>query len=350
MNESNPKLKASTAEQADGTETPQPTVVVIKKTSRDSSADIDHKDQKSWLRLFKKTLLEKESGRWFAGMVVLPWFLTAVYFVGFASDRYVSEASFMIEKSEAGAPGFEGFGLLGMVPQSSNDQRLLETFIQSPDMLYFLDKKLAVRQHYIESADWLSALESDASHERFLQFYRDHMRVRFNDTNGMLDLEIQGFSPESSLKIAELVLERSEAFVNEISHELANEQLKFVRGEVELAEQKLKGITAELVAFQNETGMLNASEQGAALSGIMNELQGELVRNQTELQTLTSFLNETAPQVVALKQRISALQKQMALEKNRITDSNNESLNDLLARQQELQLELELATKAYSSS
>ena len=183
----------------------------------------------------------------------------------------------------------------------------------------------------------------DASHESFLEFYRNHMRVRFNDVSGMIDMEIQGFSPAFAQQISELVLQRSEAFVNEISHGLAGEQLKFVQDEVKLSEQRLKQFTAELVNFQNETGLLSVSEQGAALSSILNELQAELIRNQTELQTLTSYLNDNSPQVVALQQQLST-------EKKRLTDSDATTLNDLAARQQELQLDLDLATQAYASA
>ena len=305
--------------------------------------------QNKWVKLARKHLLHKQAGRWFVGMVVAPWALSAIYYTGFASDRYVSEASFMIEKNNGSGSSIEGLSLFGVTPQASNDQRILETFIKSPDMLYYLDEKAGLRQHY-ETGDFLSRLASEETHEGFLEFYRDHMQVRLNDTNGMLDLEIQGFSPEFAQKLAGLVLERSEAFVNEISHNLAGEQLKFVQDEVALSEQRLKDYTAQLVAFQNETGMLSVSEQGAALNTIMNELQAELIRNQTELQTLTSYLNDRSPQVVALKQRINALQKQLSTEKDRLTDSDATTLNDLAAKQKELQLDLDLATKAYSSA
>ena len=306
--------------------------------------------QNKWLKLAKKHLLHKQAGRWFAGMVIVPWSIAAVYYVGFASDRYVSEASFMIEKSDGNGGNLEGLSLFGVTPQSSNDHRIVESFIQSPDMLYYLEQEAGIRKHYTEEADVFSRLSPDASHESFLKFYRNHMRVRFNDTSGMLDMEIQGFTPEFAQKLADLVLQRSEAFVNEISHGLAGEQLKFVQDEVSLAEQRLKELTAQLVAFQNETGMLSVSEQGEALNNIMNELQAELVRNQTELQTLTSYQNNSSPQVVALKQRIDALQKQLNTEQTRLTNSDAITLNDLAARQQELQLDLDLATRAYSSA
>lgn len=298
--------------------------------------------QNKWLKLAKKHLFHRQAGRWFAAMVVIPWTVAATYYIGFVSERYVSETNFMIEKSNGGNTGLEGLSLFGVTPQSGNDQRILETFITSPDMLYYLDEKAGLRNHYTEQGDFLSRLASNASHERFLEYYRDHMRVRLNDTNGMLDLEIQGFTPEFAQTLAKLVLKRSEAFVNEISHSLAGEQLKFVQQEVEHSEQ--------LVAFQNETGMLSVTEHGAALSGIMSELQAELVRNLTELETITSYLNDSSPQVVALKQRIAALQKQIEIEQNRLTDSDTTTLNDLAAKQKELQLDLDLATKAYASA
>lgn len=308
------------------------------------------KTNNKWFKLAKKYLLHKQAGRWFAGIVVIPWVVAVSYYAGFASDRYVSEASFMIEKNDGNGASVEGLSLFGMTPQAGNDQRIVEAFIQSPDMLYYLDSKLNLRQHYVDEADWLSRLSVNSTHEQFLKFYRDHIGVRFNDSNGMLNLEVQGFSPEFAQELAQQILERSESFVNDIGRSLANEQLKFVQQEVAISEQRLKDLTAQQVAFQNETGMLNVSEQGAALNSIMNELQAELIRNQTELQTLTSYLNENSPQVVSLKQRITALEKQLETEQTRLADGETTSLNDLAARQQELQLELDLATRAYSSA
>ena len=303
-----------------------------------------------WIQRVNKYLISRQAGRWFVGMVMIPWLLAAIYYLGFASDRYVSDASFMIEKSDGSGAGVEGLSLLGVTPQAANDQKILETFIKSPDMLYYLDQQTGLKQHYMESADWLSALGNNASHEDFLTYYRDHISVRFNDSNGMLEMEIQGFTPEYAQKLSKLILQHSEAFVNEISHGIANEQLEFVRQEVAISEERLKDMSAKLVTFQNETGMLSVSEQGAALNGIMNELQAELIRSRTELETLTAFLNSNSAQVVGLKQRIAALEKQLGKEQTRLIDGESTTLNDLAARQQELQLELDLSTKAYSSA
>lgn len=305
--------------------------------------------QHPWFKLARKHLLQRQVGRWFALMVLMPWLACAVYFVGFASDRFVSEASFMVEKNDGGQSA-AGFSLLGITPQTGNDQRILETFIQSPDMLNYLEQQLNLRQHYVDQPDWLSSLSPDASYEDLLAYYREHLMVQFNSENGMLNLEVQGFTPNYTQQLAQQILGRSEAFVNEISHALANEQQAFVQKEVVLAEQRLKAITVELLAFQSANGLLSATEQGAALSGILNELQGELVRSRTELQTLSSYLNGNSSKIVTLKQRINALETQLTKEKGRLASSDGSGLSDLVAKQAELQLDLNLATQAYTAT
>ena len=306
--------------------------------------------QHPWFKLARKHLLHRQAGRWFALMVLLPWLACALYFIAFASDRFVSEASFMVEKNDGGQAAMGGFSLLGITPQTGNDQRIVETFIQSPDMLNHLQETLNLRQHYVDEPDWLSRLGSDASYEDFLQYYRDHIAVQFNAETGMLNLEVQGFTPEYTRQLAKQVLARSEAFVNEISHTLANEQQAFVQKEVVLAERRLKDTTAELLAFQSANGLLSATDQGVALSGILNELQAELVRNRTELQTLSSYLNDNSSKVVTLKQRITALESQLAKEKIQLASNDGTALNDLVAKQESLQLDLKLATEAYSAT
>ena len=131
---------------------------------------------------------------------------------------------------------------------------------------------------------------------------------------------------------------------------MATEQQDFVQREVSLNETKLRNATAEVVKFQNQYGMLSATEEGAALSGVLNELQAELIRKRAELQALSSYLNSNSSEVITLKQRIKALEKQLAVEQKRLTNGDSTSINDLAARQQELQLDVDLATKAYSSA
>ena len=316
------------------------------------------KKLKSWKKkavrksknLLTAQLLGKQVGRWFTATVLLPLLIAAIYYVAIASDRYVSMATFMIERSDGNRSMAEGISLFGMAPQASNDLKILENFIQSPDMLNYLERSLSLRQHYFESADWLSSLAADASYDEFLTYYRDHISIRYNDSNGLLDLSVQAFSPKMAEDIASEILRHSEAFVNLISHNMATEQQAFVEKEVNLYEKRLREATNNIVNFQNQYGLLSATDQSVALSTILNELKAELIRNRTELQTLSSYLNGNAPEIIALKQRIKALEQQLGEEQKRLTSEDQGSMNTLSAQQQELQLNVELATKAYTSA
>ena len=295
-------------------------------------------------------LFGKQSGRWFTGIVLLPLSIAAGYYLLYASDRYVSSTTFMVERSDGSASMADGFNLFGMSPQAGNDLKILENYIQSPDMLDYLEGNLNLRAHYTTNTDRLSRLAEDANYDDFLKFYRQHISIRYNDSNGLLDLSAQAFTPEMAEQIASQILRYSELFVNQIGHELASEQQAFVEREVSQYETRLREASARIVKFQNQYNLLSATEQGAALSQVLNELQAELIRNRTELQTLSSYLNRKAPEIITLKQRITALEQQLSKEQKRLTSEDKNSMNTLAARQQELQLDVELATKAYTSA
>ena len=322
----------------------------IEKKITDTQNIRNKRETPKLITFFNRILLKKESGRWFLGMVVLPFLLITCYYTLISPDRYISSAVFMIERSDGGNAIVEGLSLFGVGSQAGNDQKILESFINSPDMLNTLEDKLHLKEHYIEYSDWFTGLSNDASYDNYLTYYQEHTAIRHNESTGLLELEIQGFTPEYAQNLAILILKRSEAFVNEISHSMATDQQGFVQKEVTLQESKLREATSKIITFQNKYGLLSASDEGAALNSVLNELQAELVRNKTELQTLGSYLNSNSSEIITLKQRIQAQEKQLSVEKRRLTDGGTTSLNDLAAKQQELQLDLDLATKAYSSA
>ena len=112
----------------------------------------------------------------------------------------------MIERSDGAASMAEGLNLFGISPQSGNDQKILENFIQSPDMLDYLEQQLWLKRHYSQHADWISRLSPNATYDDFLAFYREHISIRYNDNNGLLELSVQGFEPSFTHRIAKRYL------------------------------------------------------------------------------------------------------------------------------------------------
>jgi capsular polysaccharide transport system permease protein len=79
-------------------------------------------------------------------------------------------------------------------------------------------------------------------------------------------------------------------------------------------------------------------------------LEATLAARKTELNTQLAFLNSEAPQVVATQNEIRALAQQIGAEKGRLVGTDGERLNDLVARFQDLQIDLEFAMDVYRSA
>ena len=308
------------------------------------------KQSKDDSKLAARKLFARSSVRGFCALVLLPFLIVALYYLFVASDRYVSSAAFMIEHNDSSSYMTEGFHLFGIASQNTNDLRILESFVKTPDMLDKLQQDLDLRQHYTTGGDWLSRLAADASYDDFLSYYRDHISIRHNEVHGLLELGVQAFTPTMAEQIAIRILRQSEAFVNRINQNLAREQQALVKKELAVYEAKLRAAKKEMIDFQNQHGLLSAAHQSTALNSVLNELQAELIRKRTQLQTLSSYMNARAPEIVALQQRIKAIEKQLGKEQQQLTGADQTSMNSLSAHQQELELNVELATQAYSSA
>ena len=101
----------------------------------------------------------------FLVIVVAPMLLLSLYYGLVSSDRYVSQANFTI-KENVDSSLSSGLGGLISIARSPaiQDILMLQTFIESTDMLDLLDGELGLRVHYRDEAiDFFSRLADDAS-------------------------------------------------------------------------------------------------------------------------------------------------------------------------------------------
>src|SRR3546814_3654278 len=99
-------------------------------------------------------------------LAVLFSLLASIYWFFIASDRYVSEAHVIIQRTEltGGTPtDFAGI-LTGGSSINRGDQLILRDYLRSVDMVKKLDKELNLRAHYsdhqIRSEEHTSELQS----------------------------------------------------------------------------------------------------------------------------------------------------------------------------------------------
>jgi len=122
------------------------------------------------------------------GLILVLAVMAAGYWLIFASDRYVSEASVIIRKTDSvTAPSFDLSMLIaGVAGVNRADQLLLREYLLSVDMLRKLDTELDLRAHYgdehydIFSRMWLKDMEW------FHRHYLSRISIEYDDYAGVL--------------------------------------------------------------------------------------------------------------------------------------------------------------------
>ena len=276
------------------------------------------------------------------------------YYAFIAADRYVSNVSLSVKSTDGGSPislsGIES--LVGVASSSTEDIKLLQEYIKSFDMLQKLDEKINLRSLYEkQKIDLFFRIYSSTSKESYLKYYRDRIHILFDDTTGLLNVAVEGFSPEDARIISAAILEESERFINEISHNIAREQLRFAQGELESAKQKYKDAKNELLKFQNEYGVFDPQSLAKTKAGFITEIELQISKKETELNTMRSYLNDNAPEIAALKAELRAHKEQLEKEKRKVaSNASQDKLNDVVAQFEALYLNLSFAEDVYKTA
>lgn len=303
----------------------------------------------------KKLLRRLNARNLSVAVIAVPTLICAAYLYFLAADRYVSESILTIKQSGEQPVGFAGLASIFQVTgvNARGDLTLLQSHIQSMDMLRVLDERLQLRQAFsAPRRDVLLRLASDASQDEFLEYYRDRVEARFDDTSGLLILRTQGFTAESAQAINKVIIEASEAFINRISQKLAQEQMSFAAGELSKSTARFEAAKKKMMAFQERNRMLDPSAQTQANAAMTLELQTRLSRLETDLRASQAYMDESSFQVRALKQQIEAARSQMVLEAARGTTDTRTGprLNSLAGDFREIEIEVNFAEQAYKSA
>lgn len=258
-------------------------------------------------------------------LVGLPLTASGVYLYTVADDRYVSQTVMVVKQIDDRSAGMSSVGLgalLGASSTSVEDAYFLKEYIQSYDMFLRLDQKLDLRKHFIgDQGDWFFRLSPDASREQTLEYYRQRVVLRVDEKLTILELKVEGFDPQTAYQISRAIIEESEAFINQLSRQLAQEQLKFSEEQLGNATERLQQAREALLNYQNNNQMLNPTANAESVNQLIATLRVNLAELQTQERTLLSYLNPDTPQVIALRSQISAVQQQINTEQAKLTST-----------------------------
>ncbi len=285
--------------------------------------------------------------------VLLPTLLGAIYFMAVASDQYESVATFTVQSSESRPSlGMEGFlAGLASVGGGGHDALVVRDYILSRDMLQRLDKERGFIAHYkAPSADWLSRLRASATFEEAYEYFKHKVYADYDQASGAMTVRVRAFDSATSTQLTEAILAYSEEMVNKLSDRERRDRTAYAENELNKAEERLTKARKELVALQQKHADFNPMQSATAAMTIRTQIEGELVKARAELMQLKSFMQDEAPQVRAVNERIKSLSAQAAGESRKLVDPKERGINTSMPDFEAAMVAKEFAQKAYEST
>lgn len=272
-------------------------------------------------------------------MIATPMLLLLVYLLIFSQPRFVSESKVAVKRPADIDTASLNVGLLlgGSTSSSAEDSLYLKEYINSPDMMHTLNKQLNFQQAFGESGlDFFYHLSIHATNEQLLDYYRQRISASYDEKNGLLTIQTQGFTPEFALQFNRAVLKESERFINELSHQISREQMKFAEEQLQQARVRLNTSKQALITYQNSHNILDPLASAEAATTLVNSLWAKKIEMEADLRNLLTYLRSDAPQVVSARNAISSLQSQIDQEQSKITAPEGKKLNSMAADFEEI--------------
>ncbi|MCU1750291.1 ABC transporter permease [Pseudomonas sp. 6D_7.1_Bac1] len=288
-------------------------------------------------------------------MVLVPFVLAVVYYVFLSADRFVSFAQVVVRQEgrnpEAQLPGLSML-LTGTNPASREETLYLREYIVSMDMMDLLEKRLQWVERYSQQRkDVFFWLSKDAPREDLLAYYQRMVSAHYDETTGLLRVEVQAFTPELAKQMVKVILQASEQFVNEVSHSMAREQMRFAVNELESARNIYTQHQDALLQFQHAHKVLDGKSSADSRAALISAIEAEYSRAQVVTIEMLYKLHPDSPQVKHQQQRVKALREQLDAEKRVLVSApDGDQLNVQASHFQQLTLDAGIAEQIYKAA
>lgn len=308
------------------------------------------------------TPADDRSGRWarrisilvFLLVVGMPTALAGVYYGWIASGQYVTEIQFGVRSADAqrndATSIFQGMASASQIGLQSNT---VVKYIKSRSMVDAIVEKIDLRRMFSgPSVDYFSRLDSGASIEELVDYWRGKVEPYFELTTGIVSVQIRAFTPQDSLAISRDVLALSESLADDLSKRARADYVKFAQEQVEEAAEKLRKARQAMLAFRDRERSLDPNKEADAARLGIGKLRDELGKVQTDYLTARQRMGENSPIVVTLKDRIAALESLVSDAEARLTGSATIAIpmSQSIRGYEDVETDRQLAEKFYDAA
>ncbi|WP_136635907.1 sugar transporter [Pseudooceanicola onchidii] len=261
-------------------------------------------------------------------MVPGPVGVATWYMLTRAQPQFAATFGFVIHSEGDGASG----GFLSALPaigslsgSSSKDTDVLARFLQSQTVVADLNHSLNLEEAWSahHAQDPVFALKPDGTIEDLARFWRRMVRVHYDYSAGLMEVEVRSFAPQHALTIADALERAASDLVNRLSGIAREDRLKHATAELDRAEADLVNAREALTTFRARHQMIDPMTD---LEGDMQVIAG-LQQQLTEERIARDVLFQTLAEAKSAKRRedsgdfrIRQSDRRIAIIENRIAE------------------------------
>ncbi|KQS81419.1 RkpR, polysaccharide export protein [Rhizobium sp. Leaf384] len=295
--------------------------------------------------------------------VLVPTIIAGAYMMFVAADQYHSTTSFSVRSLASSQPS----DLMGIFTQASggstvSDSYMLLDYVLGPEMVQAADQTFDLEKVFApRGLDYFYGLGGDRTIEEKIEYWKRMVSINFDQSSGVLNLNVKAFDPASSQKLSRFIVDQSEKLVNSVSDAAKSEVLRDAENAVAKMETRLGNAQIEVRKFRSVMQEADPTEGAKLAAQIVATLEQQLSVAKTELSVARSQMSEESPRVKVLNSQIASLEQQLSRERDRFGDGqsgkkgrfNTDDATDVAGRldhYEKLETERGFSEKAYTSA
>lgn len=288
---------------------------------------------------------------WFVLGVILPVFLSAVYYFAIASGQYVSESRFVIKAPNQRSAQTSSFAnLIQSTGLSSGQEQSNEVidFIRSRSALGVLDKNLKIKAVYgSDEVDVLSRFprpwEANAFEDLF-EYYKDKIEISRDNDTGLIVLRTIAFEPKEAAAINALLLDQSESLINRLNANARKKAISEAENRVVEAQARVDAALKAVSTYRNQAQLVEPLKEASGIVEIANRLIIERASLEAQLSTVRQVTPDH-PSIPVLREQIASLTREINRQNARLVGGTGSNISRKLPNYEALALEQELASQ-----
>ncbi len=289
--------------------------------------------------------------------VLLPTLVVGLYLFAFASNQYVAEAQFAVRGNVEPMENISLGQYTNLIQKhNSQDSFIVRDYINSQTLVEALEKSIGISKMFSRSeADFWARFDPSDPIEDLTKYWRKHVEAHIDSISGVIRLSVRAFTPEDALTIAQAVVSRSEALINDISKRAQADMVAQAEADAKVAQDRLRKAHVALQAFRNQWGVIDPIKTAEGTLTTLTLLRKDKLKAENDLQVLRgSSLDERSRSIQTLVANIAAIDQQMKSLQDELTSANaaagGQNMTEALLQYEGLLVERTIAEKLEESA